>query len=181
MIEKIKKLILENKKICILSFIVLLAILFNALIELFVFGAIALVIYCCVLNPQKTRQCIKRDFTIRNVLVTILAVLLCAVFSFLVIFMGAVGGAGLPNYNGDKDSWNYFFSGLFVNLLLMTGMFFLPGVTILGLIGFWGNIKPKLSKFLMFSAPLTVLFFMFAVQFLSAVVLALSAIGFKIY
>jgi|GEM_PF-2622289 len=185
MIDKIKNLILENKNICILSFMVLLAILFNVLAQLFVFGGIALAVYYCVRNPQKIRQHIKRDFTTRNVLITILAVFLCAIFSFFIYVIGVFGGvttgAGPLNYNGDKESWTYFFFKSLPTLFFMTGMFVLPGITALGLMGFWGNVKPKLSKFLMFSAPLTVLFFMFAVQFFGAVVLALSAIGFKIY
>lgn len=181
MIEKIKNIILENKKICILSFVILLAILLNALAQLFVFGGIAWAIYYCVRNPQKIRSYIKKEFSAKNISITIIAALLCAVFSFFIVFMGAASGAGLANYNGDKDSWNYFFSANFVKLLLMMGMFILPAITILGLIGFWGDIKPKLSKYLMFSAPLMVLFVVSIIYLIDAVALALSAIGFEIY
>ena len=130
---------------------------------------------------KKLREYIKQDFTIKNILITLSAILLCDLFSFSIFFMGVASGAGLSNYDGNKDSWNYFFSKTFVTFILITGMFILPALTALGLIGFWGNIKPKLSKFFMFSAPITVVTFITFGQLFAAFLLALSAVGIDVY
>jgi len=181
MIKKVKKIILENRKISILSLLVLLAILVNALAELIVFGGIAWLIYFCVRNPEKIKARIRKDFNFKNIAFTVIAICLCGVFSFLTVFMGAAGGSGLSNYRGDKDTWEYFLSSSFTTALLFLGMFGFPVLTVTGIVGFWAGIKERLSKILMFSAPISALVFIFVLQLFSGVLLVLSAMGFKIY
>lgn len=121
----------------------------------------------------------KKKFNVKNILLSLLAIILCVPFSFMVFFMGVVTGATRANSERtlDSDSWQYVAEEWSALAMLTLGAFLLPLITLVGLIIYWRDLRPTLAQVMMFCAPITVLFFTFLGQGISAVFLALRVAG----